>query len=77
MPVEQEAVLTISCDNPACPGNDLAVDDRTGWLFINSEVYGQPTQQSVFCTLDCLNAATGTAPELFVAPAPEPEAAPA
>lgn len=53
MPVEQETVLTITCDNPACPGNDLPVDDRTGWTFITTEVYGEPTEQHVYCCAEC------------------------
>ena len=54
MPVEQETVLSITCDNDACPGNSLATDDRTGWTFVNVEVYGEPTQQFVYCSPDCV-----------------------
>lgn len=65
MPVDQEATLTIVCDNPDCPGNDLDPADRTGWLFVSSEVYGSPTQQHVYCSPDC----AGThGPVAFVAP---------
>jgi hypothetical protein len=68
MPVEQKEVLLIACDNPDCPGHkDLDNSDRTGWLFVSSEVYGQPTQQHVFGNVDCLNAATGTTPKMFAA----------
>lgn len=28
--------------------------DRTGWLFMNYEVYGQPTQQGVFGSAECV-----------------------
>ena len=60
MPVEQETVLTISCDNPDCPGHpDLDPADRMGWLFISHEVYGEPTAQHVFGNYDCLSAASG------------------
>lgn len=53
MPVEQETVLQISCDNPACPGNSLDAADRTGWTFVTTEVYGQPGAQHVYCCADC------------------------
>jgi len=53
MPVTQETTLAISCDNPACPGNDLPTDDRTGWTFVNTEVYGEPGMQHVYCSADC------------------------
>jgi len=67
MPVEEATVLKITCDNPACKGHpDLDERDRTGWLFISSEVYGDLTQQSVFGSVECLNAATKTTTELFV-----------
>lgn len=65
MPLEQTTSLDITCDNPECPGNDLDPADRTGWLFINSEVYGEPTKQHVFCSVECVNAATATTPTLF------------
>ena len=64
MPVEQTTEVNITCDNPDCPGNDLDAGDRVGWLFINSEVYGEPTQQHVFCSTECVNAATSD-PALF------------
>lgn len=72
MPAEQTTILDITCDNPDCPGNDLDKTDRTGWLFISSEVYGQPTQQHVFCSQECVNAATAGAPELFAGPKDAP-----
>lgn len=53
MPVDQELTLTITCDNPACPGNDLDATDRTGWTFVTSEVYGQPTRHHVYCCAMC------------------------
>lgn len=65
MPADQTVTLNISCDNPACPGNDLDPADRTGWLFVNSEVYGQPTNQHVFCSVECVNAATTEQPEIL------------
>jgi hypothetical protein len=74
MPIETVVVSNITCDNPACPGNDLSKTDRTGWLFITSEVYGQGPQQSVFCSVECLNAATGSTPTLLTGePQPTPE----
>jgi hypothetical protein len=53
MPVEQTNVVVISCDNPACPGNSLDPNDRTGWTFISAEVYGQPTVSYVYCSAAC------------------------
>jgi hypothetical protein len=59
MPVDQEVKLKIKCDNPECPGHDnLSAEDRTGWIFISSEVYGEPTAQHVFGSVECVNAAT-------------------
>lgn len=60
MPVETSESLNIECDNPHCPGNSgLDPADRTGWLFVSSEVYGDPTQQHVFCSKGCLSATAG------------------
>lgn len=56
MPVTEETLLHIVCDNDKCPGNDLDPKSRTGWLFVNSEVYGEPTQSHVFCSTDCVGA---------------------
>jgi hypothetical protein len=53
MPVAEETTLQISCDNSSCPGNQLDPAERTGWLFITSEVYGQPTNSHVYCCSDC------------------------
>ena|SRR5580765_2235419 len=57
MGIEQSQQVTISCDNPDCPGNDLDPNDRKGWFFVNSEIYGDPTQQHVFCCKECASAA--------------------
>jgi len=75
MPVDQTTQLSISCDNPTCPGNDLDPTDRTGWLFITSEVYGQPTQQSVYCSADCAGTTASSYAEILIGPEPEPELA--
>jgi len=77
MPVDQVTVTQISCDNPSCPGNDLDPADRAGWVFVNYEVYGEPTQQAVFCSAACVSASSAAAenPEIF-AVVPEPEASP-
>jgi hypothetical protein len=65
MPVDEATVVRISCDNPACPGHpDLDPAQRTGWLFVSHEVYGQPTAQNVFGSYECLHAASGEAPEV-------------
>lgn len=53
MTVDQNITLTITCDNPSCPGNSLDATDRTGWTFVNTEVYGQPGSQHVYCCADC------------------------
>jgi hypothetical protein len=68
MPVDQETTLVITCDNPACPGNDLDPADRTGWTFISAEVYGQPTQSYVYCSADC----AATVSEKLAESEPEP-----
>jgi len=71
MPVETTETLNITCDNQACPGNDLDPADRTGWLFVTAEVYGQPTNQHVFCSAGCVSTATSASPELLTGEQPE------
>lgn len=66
MGVKTTDAVVVSCDNPDCPGTDLDPTERTGWLFISSEIYGEPTVQHVFCSKDCLNAFSGTTTEAFV-----------
>ena len=61
MPVTEETSVTITCDNPACPGNDLDPADRTGWLFVTHEVYGQTSNQNVYSSAACLSVVSGTA----------------
>jgi hypothetical protein len=57
MPVTEATVLHIVCDNPACPGNTLDPADRTGWLFVHTEIYGEgPTTEHVYCTTTCASA---------------------
>ena len=70
MPVEEKTTLKITCDNSACPGNDLDPKDRTGWLFATGEFYGEPTQQFVFCSSACLSAAAGAGEAMIKAEAP-------
>ena len=60
MPIDISTAETISCDNPNHSTNypnglpdTLAATDRTGWLFVTSEVYGQSTQSHVFCSAKC------------------------
>lgn len=62
MPVEEKTVLNITCDNPDCPGNELDATDRTGWMFVSSEVYGEPTRQHVFCSPSCAGTGVATLP---------------
>ena len=61
MPITEETTTHIVCDNPACPGNDLDPADRTGWLFVTHEVYGQASQQNVYCSASCLSVVSGDA----------------
>jgi len=58
MPVDETKTLEITCDNPACPGNDLDASARLGWLFVTHEVYGEPTASSVYCSVGCVGAHT-------------------
>jgi hypothetical protein len=53
LPVEQTVVLTITCDNPGCPGNTLDPAVRDGWMFVSREVYGAPPEQFVYCCAAC------------------------
>ena len=62
MPVEEKTVLNITCDNSDCPGNELDATDRTGWVFVSSEVYGEPTRQHVFCSATCAGTAVAALP---------------
>jgi hypothetical protein len=64
MPVEEKLVVHITCDNPNCPGTDKSATDRAGWLFVTSEIYGDPPAQHVFCSPEC-----STALSLAVQPA--------
>lgn len=63
MPTEQTVTLSITCDNPDCPGNDLDPADRTGWLFVTHELYGEPPASSVYCTVSCVGAHTAALAE--------------
>lgn len=63
MPATERIVLEIICDNPQCPGNTLNPTDRTGWLFMTTEVYGEPTQSHVFCSSECASAVVATSSE--------------
>jgi hypothetical protein len=65
MPIDEATTLSIVCDNPECPGNSLDPSDRFGWLFINSEVYGEPVASHVFCSQSCVNAATAEGVDVF------------
>lgn len=54
MTVTETTTLLIACDNPDCAGSTPDPADRTGWLFVNHEVYGDPTQTNVYCCYGCL-----------------------
>ncbi len=59
MPATKADAWTIACDNPACPGHpELDAGDRAGWLFVTAELYGDPTFQRVYGSLDCVAADT-------------------
>jgi hypothetical protein len=59
MSIEETTALVIECDSPACPGHpDLDSADRTGWLFVTHEIYGEPTRQHVFGDAPCLSVAS-------------------
>lgn len=58
MPVDETTTLQITCDNPACPGNELDPASRYGWLFVTHEVYGEPTASSVYCSVACVGSHT-------------------
>src|SRR5262245_45601288 len=70
MGLAEVTVIKITCDNPKCPGHpNLDDSDRTGWLFMNYEIYGQPSQQGVFGSADCVAQA---ASDVEAAPTGEP-----
>jgi hypothetical protein len=58
MPVKEATVVTITCDNPSCLGNDLDEHNRLGWTFVSTEVYGQPGEQHVYCSPECAGTIT-------------------
>lgn len=70
MPVEQTTVVTITCDNPDCPGNELDAHDRAGWTFVTSEVYGDPSRQHVYCCPACAGTISVALEEAQAAPMP-------
>jgi len=71
MPVNETTTLTIVCDNPDCPGNSLDPGSRDNWLFVSSEIYGQATQQHVFCSAGCVSRAAAAAEADQVFPQPQ------
>jgi hypothetical protein len=72
VPIDQQTALNITCDNPACPGNDLDPANRLGWFIVTSEIYGQATTQHVFCSKECAAAAALDEASAFGELAPEP-----
>jgi hypothetical protein len=66
MTVNETTALVIECDNPNCPGHpDLDPAERLGWLFVNHEIYGEPTRQHVFGDASCLSVASADSAELL------------
>ena len=54
MPKTETKVTKIECDNPACPGHPgMKKNDPAGWLFVQTEVYGQPPEQFVYGDYVC------------------------
>jgi len=62
MGVVSETVLTITCDNPACPGNSLDPATYDNWIQITASVqgvapeggYAFPVQQTaIYCSPAC------------------------
>lgn len=77
MPVETTEKMNIVCDNSKCPGNSgLDPSNRTGWLFVSSEFYGDETQQHVFCSGDCASVAAKDKNNSFATQPPKEEVAP-
>jgi hypothetical protein len=69
----QTVTLSISCDNPACPGNTLNPADRVGWTFVNAELYGSTTAQYVYCCATCAASIQGGLELLPPVELPPPE----
>ena len=59
MPITQETITHVSCDNPACPGNTLPENDLAGWSLVSVEMYGEDSGQRVFCSAKCVSDFTG------------------
>jgi molybdopterin-guanine dinucleotide biosynthesis protein A len=64
MPISERVVVTIECDNPTCPGNELDPHTRDGWTFVTAQAAGMiaPTQ-SVYCSPACVAAIAVTLEE--------------
>jgi hypothetical protein len=73
MPVVETVTLTITCDNPGCPGNTLNPADRRGWTFVNAEIYGGAPVQYVYCSPTCAEAIGGALELLPPVELPPPE----
>lgn len=54
MPITETVVAEVSCDNPACPGNNLDPSNTSGWTLVKTEIIDQgPLDQFVYCCFDC------------------------
>jgi hypothetical protein len=61
MTIEETSTLNIVCDNPDCQGHpDLDSSERTGWMFVTHEIYGEPTSQHIFGNAECLSVGSGS-----------------
>lgn len=55
MGVEQTTAITVTCDNPACPGNSLDSTTTNGWIEASSLLHGSTFIQAsgIFCSPAC------------------------
>lgn len=61
MAVLTTVTLEVTCDNPACPGNDLDPTTTDGWLMATAPSYsGEPQPQMIFCSPSCYSIHSNT-----------------
>ena len=53
MGVEQTTTITVTCDNPACPGNSLDSSTVDGWVEASSLIHGSVSASGIFCSTSC------------------------
>lgn len=63
MPVDETTILRITCDYAHCPGGHKQdPTDRTGWIFITGEVYGEQASSAVYGDSACMSRDVRTVP---------------